>query len=160
MRMVLLSILVVTLIAACGGGEEQAGDTPEMTTDTTATTTIAGETAIADATAPGSPGGTALVPDTQIGTTVLVIVNEGRVQVTESPIPVGPAVITVTNTGTELHSLQVEGGGNSYALQSPLSQNVRNTLNVEFKQGPYVLFCPIAGHRERGEQTTITIPTQ
>lgn len=158
MRLVLFSILMLSLVAACGGNEDGAEETPQVTTDTTATTTIAGETSTADATAPGSPGGAALVPDTNIGTTVIALVGDGRVEISTSAIPVGPAVMTVTNVGTELHSLQVEGNGNSFALSDPIDKNVRNTLNVEFKQGTYSIFCPIAGHRERGEQTQITIP--
>src|SRR5688572_26424733 len=146
-RFTVISILALSIIVACTerGTDDDVPATRAL--GTAQTETVATETSTAGATNPGSPGGTALVPDTSAGTTVIVMVNDGRIEVGTAAIPVGPAVLTVSNSGSEMHSLQVEGNGNSLTLQQPLAKEGRNVLNVEFKQGSYTLFCPMAGHR-------------
>ena len=156
-RSVLLAILVVSIIAACTGRETET----TATATTTETETIAAvETDTSTATAPASPGGTALVPSATAGTTVDVLLMDGRLEIPTRAIPVGPAVFTVTNSGTEVHNLQIDGNNTSNTLPGPLDKNARNTLSVELVQGTYNVFCPLPGHKEKGETLTLTIPMQ
>jgi plastocyanin len=115
------------------------------------------ESATDSATHPGSPGGTAVVPDVAAGTTVTVVVTEGSVAVQGQAIPPGPAVITVQNGGRERHNLFIEGEGISRAAEEIIDAGGTRTVDVVFKPGTYTFYCPVLNHREQGEQTTITI---
>lgn len=160
-RIVLLAVLMVSFVAACGDREEPA--VTETATDTvmgTAVGTVAAETDTAGAASPASPGGTALVPSTASGTTVVVLLEDGRIAVQTSAIPAGPAVLTVTNGGTQVHSLAAEGPGNvSKMLEEPIDRNVRNTLDIDLVRGTWTFYCPVGDHRARGESVEVTIPS-
>jgi uncharacterized cupredoxin-like copper-binding protein len=136
------------LLGACKKGAETAAATDTL--DTTET---------ASATHPGSPGGTALVPDVVAGTTVLVLLQEGSLAVQEQSIPPGPAILTVENRGTEVHNLYIEGEGISRAAGDTIAQGATASVDVNFKPGTYTLYCPIADHRTKGEEVTLTIGT-
>ncbi|MDQ3280880.1 MAG: hypothetical protein M3Q69_05665 [Acidobacteriota bacterium] len=156
-RMRFVSLLAaVLMLAACGAREgDPNGTSTGNTADSTAT--AAAETDTATATHPASPGGTALVPSVTSGTTVLVMLNDNSIAVREQNIPAGPAVLTVENRGTDVHNLFVEGQGISVAAGDPIAEGKSATMNVTFKPGNYVFYCPIADHRTRGEQVQITI---
>ncbi len=128
-------------------------------TDTTASTDTTDTTDTATATHPASPGGTSLVPDVASGTTVLIVVTEGSVAVQGQAIPPGPAVITVENGGKERHNLFIEGEGISRAAGDILEPGTTRAVDVIFKPGTYTFYCPVLDHRQKGEQTTITIGT-
>jgi plastocyanin len=154
-RFAIGSLCLLSLFAgACR--EETPQEKQETWLGTTTDTTGTG-TATADATHPGSPGGTAIVPDVDAGTTVLVVVSENSLGVETQSIPAGPAVITVRNGGTALHNLHIEGEGINRAAGDSIAQGGTATLDVVFKPGTYTLYCPILNHRENGEQATITI---
>jgi uncharacterized cupredoxin-like copper-binding protein len=119
--------------------------------------TAADTTAAATATHPASPGGTALVPEVESGTTVLVMLADNSIAVREQAIPPGPAVLTIENRGSEVHNLFVEGPGVSSAAGDTIPEGKSATLDVNFKPGTYMLYCPVANHREKGEQVTVTI---
>lgn len=139
----------LVLLAACGGDRSETA-----TADTAGT---AGETTTETATHPGSPGGTAVVPDVAAGTTVLVVVTEGSIAVRGQEIPPGPAVLTIENGGREVHNLFIEGAGISRAAGDTIPEGGTATVDVNFQPGTYTLYCPVLNHRENGEQTTITI---
>lgn len=151
----LLTLLCLSLFIACGGDktEEQAATGTEATTDPTVTA----DTTAADATLPGSPGGTAVVPSVSSGTTVVVMLEDGRVALQTQAIPVGPVVFTVTNGGEQLHNLHVEGPGVSVAAGDPIPAKGSRDVSATLQAGTYTLYCPVLDHREGGEQTTITI---
>jgi uncharacterized cupredoxin-like copper-binding protein len=130
----------------------------ETATDTAASDTMA-TTETASATHPGSPGGTALVPEVVAGTTVLVLLQEGSIAVREQTIPPGPAVLTVENRGQEVHNLFIEGQGISRAAGDPIPEGQSATVDVNLQPGTYTLYCPIADHRTKGEQVQLTINT-
>lgn len=117
-------------------------------------------TATADATHPGSPGGTAVVPDVAAGTTVLVMLEDNRIAMREQAIPPGPAVLTVQNAGTDVHNLFIEGEGINRAAGDNIPQGGTATVDVLFKPGTYTFYCPVLNHRENGEQLTMTIAAQ
>ena len=149
---VLAAVLLLSLATFGCRKEGEATDTANTdTTDTAAA--IMTDTA----THPGSPGGTALVPDVVAGTTVLVVLEDNSIAVREQAIPPGPAVLTIENRGSELHNLFVEGEGISRAADNPVPENGSGTLDVTFRPGTYTLYCPIGEHRTRGESVQITI---
>jgi hypothetical protein len=144
---VLMSLLTLSLVA-CGGKEDDRGfleGAAKTETDT--------------ATHPASPGGAALVPSTASGTTVLVTLEDNRLVVADADrIPVGPAVFTITNAGSAVHSLFIEGPGVSKAPDvSTIAQGTTTSVNATLQTGSYTLYCPITGHRENGEALTLVI---
>jgi hypothetical protein len=148
---VLLFSLLLPLVGACSKTESTD------TTDTTGTTATSSETA--SATHPGSPGGTALVPDVTSGTTVLVMLQEGSIAVREQAIPPGPAIFTVENRGKDVHNLFIEGEGISRAAGDSIPEGQSSTVDVNLKAGTYTLYCPILDHRTKGEEVKITVGT-
>ena len=155
-RSLLVGLLLV--VVACKETPEEKKETWLGTPEPTATAgTAADTTAAATGTHPGSPGGTALVPDVESGTTVLVMLNENSIAVREQTIPPGPAVLTVQNSGKEVHNLFIEGADISRAAGDTIAEGATATAEVNFKPGTYTLYCPIANHRQNGEQVTVTI---
>ena len=146
MKHLLFSALLVFTLA-CNKHDEPATAT-DSAIDTAATET---------STSPASPGGTALVPDVDAGTTVLVMLSDGSIAVREQSIPPGPAILTVENRGTGVHNLYVEGEGISRAAGDNIAAGASATVDVNFKPGTYTLYCPVLNHREKGEQVTVTI---
>ena len=115
------------------------------------------ESATDSATHPASPGGAAVVPEVDSGTTVLIVVTEGSVSVPGQAIPPGQAVLTVENGGKERHNLFIEGEGISRATGEVLDPGATQSTDVIFRPGTYTFYCPILDHRTKGEQATITI---
>lgn len=143
----------LVLLTACTEPEAKQ-DPPELATANTETTVPS----VTDtATSPASPGGTALVPDVEAGTTVVVLLEDGRIAVQTQSIPPGPAVLTVTNGGKTVHNLFVEGEGISRAAGDPIPEGATVTNDVIFKPGTYTFYCPIEQHRQKGEEVTVTI---
>lgn len=143
------ALLTLLLFSFACRKESAATDTAaSATTETTDTT---------EATHPASPGGTALVPSVESGTTVMVVVTEGSVAVKGQTIPPGPAVLTVENGGKERHNLYIEGEGISRAAGDMLDPGATSTVDVLFKPGTYTFYCPVLDHRDKGETTTVTI---
>jgi len=156
-KSILIGLLLLALACRKETPEEKKETwlgTPNPTeTSGTAADTTAAETG----THPASPGGTALVPDVESGTTVLVLLNDNSIAVREQAIPPGPAVLTVQNGGKEVHNLFIEGAGLDRAAGDTIAQGASATVEVNFKPGTYTLYCPIANHRQNGEQVTVTI---
>lgn len=81
------------------------------------------------------------------------------VSLTEFKITPGPATVAaggsleVTNDGTTVHDLTVEG------LATPeLAAGESATLDVSsLSPGTYELYCQIAGHRDSGMETELTV---
>lgn len=143
-HLLLASLLVFAI--ACGN--------KESATDTAATLDTA---AIETATHPASPGGEALVPDVDSGTTVLVMLSDGSIAVREQSIPAGPAILTVENRGTGVHNLFVEGQGISRAAGDNIGAGGSATVDVNFTAGTYVMYCPVLDHRTKGEEVSVTV---
>lgn len=145
-QLLLTSLLVLAI--ACGNRESA--------TDTAATL----DTASTDsATHPASPGGEALVPEVDSGTTVLVMLSDGSIAVREQSIPPGPAILTVENRGTGVHNLFVEGEGISRAAGNNIDAGGSASVDVNFKAGNYTMYCPILDHRQKGEEVQVAVGT-
>lgn len=143
------ALVTLVLLAACR--EENVPDPQEPVAAPSATS------ATDSAAHPASPGGTAAVPDVDAGTTVVVVLTEGSIGVRGQSIPPGVAVLTVENAGKEAHNLFVEGEGISRAAGDTIAAGATSSIDVNFKPGTYTLYCPLLDHRNRGEQTQITI---
>ena len=140
--LILLAVSLV-LLAACRDEEPEA--------------TVTGTTETASATHPASPGGTAVVPSVDAGTTLVVVLEDGSIGMQEQSIPPGSAVLTVENRGTEVHNLFIEGTEISRAAGDPIPAGDSRNFEVLFRPGRYQLYCPILDHRERGEYKEITV---
>lgn len=149
----LLALLATAVLAlpACRK-EDQTNTTATDTTAASATSdTVSG-------TNPASPGGTALVPQTAAGTTVIVALNDGSIAVTNADaIPPGPAVFTVTNGGKNVHNLFIEGPGVSKAAGNDMSPGATQNVSVTLQPGKYLLYCPILDHKQKGESVDLII---
>jgi uncharacterized cupredoxin-like copper-binding protein len=148
----LLLSLSLVLFAACKKNENDSA-----AATASATEALSDTAAVATATHPASPGGSALVPDVSSGTTVVVVLNDNSIAAKGQTIPPGPAVLTVENAGKEVHNLFIEGPGVSRAAGDTIPAGGSRTVDVTFRPGTYTLYCPVLKHRENGEQTTITI---
>ncbi|MEA2488250.1 MAG: hypothetical protein QOH21_42 [Acidobacteriota bacterium] len=143
-----LSLLLSLSLVGCG---EKKAD------DATATAPPPESASATDATLPASPGGTAEIPSVSSGTTVVVMLEDGRIALRGDAIPSGPAIFTVTNGGEQVHNLYIEGNGLNVAAGDSIPKGASRDVSVTLKAGTYTLYCPVLDHRERGEQTTITI---
>lgn len=157
-RILFIAVMFASLFAFACGGDENKNETwmgtPKPTASDTANTSM---TDTASGTLPGSPGGTALVPDVAAGATLLVMLNDNSIALPAEKIGPGPVVLTVQNQGTEVHNLFVEGEGISKAAGDPIEVGKASVMDLTLKPGTYTLYCPILDHRTRGEQATLTI---
>ena len=88
-RPAVLTMFLALSLFGCGGDEKDSGFLEN-----------AQQTATDTATHPGSPGGAAVIPSTESGTTVLVTLNDNSIAVADADrIPPGPTVFTITNGG-------------------------------------------------------------
>jgi hypothetical protein len=150
---VLMSFLLVGSLAACRNENRTATTTSATSTTSDLTTDTA------TATHPASPGGSAIVPSTASGTTVIVTLTDGHLVVANpDQIPPGPAIITVANDGPGVHNLYISGEGiDRGPAQESLPAHSTTSFDVIFKPGTYTLYCPILNHRQNGESLTLVI---
>jgi hypothetical protein len=112
----------------------------------------------ADATNPASPGGTALVPETKAGQTVLVTINDGTLDVANhDQIAPGPAVFTITNASKNVHNVSIEGPGAMKRADNDIPGGGTANINVDLQVGKYTLYCPILDHRTKGESIELIV---
>ena len=94
----------------------------------------------ADATNPASPGGTALVPETKAGETVLVTISDGTINVVNpDQVAPGPAVFTITNASQNVHNLFIDGPGVQKAAGNDMPAGAVANVNVDLQVGKYTL---------------------
>ena len=103
----------------------------------------------------GAPSGGATGGIPAGPTTDIQVVLRDNLTIAASPatLRAGPVKITVTNEGGLSHGLGIEGLG--------LEQNVPPGRSVTREEGlpaaTYVLYCPIADHRERGMHAELKV---
>jgi len=61
--------------------------------------------------------------------------------------------LAVTNAGSQVHNLVIDGGGQTADLAAGESE----TIPVDLAEGDYEVYCSIAGHREAGMEGTIQV---
>jgi uncharacterized cupredoxin-like copper-binding protein len=69
----------------------------------------------------------------------------------------GATTFTVTNTGGDAHSFEIEGNGIEKALATQLQAGQSKTLQVELKPGTYEVYCPVPGHKTLGMSRRLTV---
>jgi plastocyanin len=70
------------------------------------------------------------------------------------PLEVTPGgTLEVTNDGSQVHNLVIEGGNRTPDMDSGGS----DTLAVDVEPGEYEVYCSITGHRESGMEGTLTV---
>jgi putative hemolysin len=107
---------------------------------------------------PASPGGTALVPETKAGQTVLVTINDGTIDVANhDQIAPGPAVVTVTNASKNVHNLFIDGPGVQKAPDHDIAGGGVANINVDLQAGKYTFYCPVLDHRTKGESIELIV---
>jgi hypothetical protein len=146
MRRAVFPLMMIVCLAACGDRDE--GKFLEG----------AQQSATDSAAHPGSPGGTALVPEVESGSTVLVTIQDGRMLVANpDQIPAGPVVFTFKNSGSAVHSAFIEGEGFNRALHDNLAAGAEASLDGNLTAAKYIIYCPILDHRQKGEAVELTI---
>ncbi len=82
---------------------------------------------------------------------------------------IGPNAITVntgkikfvvTNDGTVAHGFEIEGmiKGRKFEREiEPFDPGKAKTLVVELPPGEYEVYCPVAGHKEKGMEGTLVV---
>jgi hypothetical protein len=80
---------------------------------------------------------------------------EYRIQIPET-LAAGKSRFRVENAGHENHALEIEGNGIE-AKTAILSRGNVADLEVDLKPGTYTVYCPVAGHAEKGMKKTITV---
>lgn len=103
------------------------------------------------------------IADAETGATVAVVLEDNTIGLPAEGIGAGPAVLTVENAGTQMHSLTVaqaglEGGeeGFSALLGENLESGERATMEVSFTPGTWVAWCPL--HEDQpGERVEFTV---
>ena len=69
----------------------------------------------------------------------------------------GPTTFQVRNTGTMVHSFEVEGQGIEKKLDQPLQPNEQATLQVDLEPGRYRVYCPVDQHAGRGMELQLIV---
>lgn len=72
-------------------------------------------------------------------------------------LPEGSTSFRVRNTGTMVHSFEVEGQGIERKLDQPLQPNEQATLQVDLQPGRYRVYCPVDQHGARGMELQLTV---
>ena len=164
MKHAAIFLITALLTFACTARQESDKNIAPTDTSTAGTTAPDQTTAVAldntapapSATSPASPGGTSLVPSATAGTTVIVTINDGSINVPATPVPPGPVVFTVSNAGKQQHSLHITGNNIDQQLPNPLSAGKGDSLTVTLPAGTYQLVCPILNHADT-EKATLTV---
>ena len=102
---------------------------------------------------PGVEPGT--IPDAD-ETTVEVVLLDGEIQM-PATLAAGPTIFEVMNNGQMMHNLEIEGQGIEAMLDEDLNPGESGTMEVDLVPGEYVAYCPVADHRERGMEMTLTV---
>jgi uncharacterized cupredoxin-like copper-binding protein len=69
----------------------------------------------------------------------------------------GATTFKVTNTGSDVHSFEVEGNGIEKELGTKLEAGQTKLLQVNLKPGMYKVYCPVDGHKMIGMSLDLTV---
>jgi hypothetical protein len=143
MRTVLMLLMAALIFAACA---QETGEDATVAADTVNPVTEPFDTR----------------PDvalTEAGATAIVILGEGTIGLPTERLGPGPAVFTVQNTGTLLHTLSIQGTGEdavSAMLNDPLDAGEESSLQIDLLPGTYVAWCALHPD-EPGERVEFTV---
>ena len=75
----------------------------------------------------------------------------------QTTLPAGATTFKVTNTGSDIHSFEVEGNGIEKELETKLEAGETRLLQVTLKPGTYKVYCPVDGHKMIGMSLALTV---
>ena len=84
--------------------------------------------------------------------------SEWKIELSKTTVPAGPVTISITNTGSIPHGLEVEGPG--LEREVPLIQpGASATLSLTLKPGRYEVYCPVgmSSHKKLGMDTHLVV---
>lgn len=140
---------LAVLAPGCGGSDADAED---MRVEGRAAmdTTPAGT--------PAPPSIPALAADAR--REITVVLREWSLQPGPDAVPAGEVTFEAMNTGTEAHTLAIDGAG-ADARTPPIGPGETATLTVVLEPGTYRLFCPDgeggAAHASRGLSAPLVV---
>ncbi len=85
-----------------------------------------------------------------------VALTEFKIQMPTS-VTAGLTTFKVTNTGSDVHSFEIEGNGIEKALAAKLEAGQTKMLQVDLKPGTYRVYCPVDGHKMIGMSLRLTV---
>jgi uncharacterized cupredoxin-like copper-binding protein len=88
--------------------------------------------------------------------TVQVGLSEFTIDMPAS-LSAGMTTFEIANNGTFEHNFVIEGQGVNQSLDANLQPGESGTLEVDLQPGDYVVYCPIANHREQGMEVQLTV---
>jgi uncharacterized cupredoxin-like copper-binding protein len=106
-----------------------------------------------------SPDGTTASPAPAQTITAEVGLTEYAIQMPVS-LAAGPQLFRVTNNGTSVHNLEVEGLGIEETFESNLSPGETQTMRLDLEPGTYQVYCPVSNHREQGMEMQLSVLTR
>lgn len=90
--------------------------------------------------------------------TVSVRLSEWKVELSRDVVPAGEVTITVANSGSIPHALEVEGPGVERET-AQIQPGATVTLTLTLKAGSYEVYCPVGSdsHKKLGMETHLTV---
>jgi plastocyanin len=138
--LIVICVLAVFGLAACGGDDNQDTTTEPAATDTTTTETE---------TTTGEGGG---------GETVRVSADPGgALEFEQSSLtaPVGPVTFEFTNASSTPHDFVLEQDGQEVTKTEVITDG-EDTAEATLEAGEYTYYCSVPGHRQAGMEGTQT----
>ena len=89
---------------------------------------------------------------------ITAALSEWKVELSNTTVPAGPVTISVSNTGSIPHALEIEGPG--LEKEIPVIQpGTDATLSLTLKPGRYEVYCPVGkeSHKKLGMMTHLTV---
>jgi hypothetical protein len=120
------------------------------------------DTPAALAPASSAPSPSSSVASVQASSSPTTLVSSVPVSLTEfkinapASLPAGSYAFQVSNAGTAVHALAVNGPG-VQAVTANLNAGDTAVLTANLTPGTYLLTCPIPGHVDKGMALTLTV---
>ena len=127
-------------LAACGN---DSNDTSTAASTETSSTT---ESTTESTTASGGGGGKVDISETEF-----------KLDPANANVKAGTVTFNVSNDGTQVHNLNVEGNGIEEQATEDLQAGSSGQLTVDLQPGTYEMYCSIDGHRDLGMEGQITV---
>jgi plastocyanin len=137
-------VLAIPLtLAACGDDDDETTAASDATTEETTA-----EDTTTEAQAGGGGGGG--------GETISISETEFALDPSEATVAAGPVTIDVTNDGSIVHNLEVEGDGIE-EVTADLQAGDKDTLELDLPAGTYEMYCNIDAHADQGMEGELTV---
>jgi plastocyanin len=134
-----VAIAIPLTFAACGGDDESS------TTAASATGATSTEASTTDSSGSGAESGGVAISETEFA-----------LDPSDPSTKAGSVTFDVTNDGSTVHDLEVEGNGVEESTD-PIEAGGNAKLTVDLEPGTYEIYCNIADHRDQGMEGTLTV---